>query len=820
MHIKKAVFITLILLAFCSARCSSLLVFHPSAGGELPTPTLNPYFGNEGRTHDRTEQPSSTPVPSPILLSPTPGAHVATQVIYDDTLASGWSTQDSQGSQINLQSTQYAYIGTHSIAFTPEKDFGSLFLTVQASNSQKYFRSRVIGFSFWVYSDTDYIRTSDLAVTITGSNQIPYWIPGDTSVTNRYDPIFSETRLYDLGYNHDIPPKTWTQVDVILDDLIYDPIYQYVTGLMIKSDEGFRNTVYIDQVQLSILENLTNPPASTEVSPSITPAAISTRSDATATLTVQPASPQAMPEKHYPGVQVFLDVQTSAQGTPINEDIYGMNFADKDQLAQLGLSINRWGGNATTRYNWQTDTSNRASDWFFENIPNKNPAPEKLPDGSSSDQFVEENRAAGVDTILTIPLIGWTPRAREFACAFNTTLYGNQKSTDKWHPECGNGVAPNGKNITGNDPADTSLPIDETFVQDWIRHLDTRFGLAGQGGVRFYSLDNEPMLWNIVHRDVHPQAVGYDEIRDLTYRYAAALKVVDPGAQTLGPVVWGWTAYFYSALDQVNGGKWWDKAPDRKAHDNMPFLPWYLQQMQAYEQTHGLRILDYLDVHYYPQATGVALGKVGDENTQMLRLRSTRSLWDPSYKDESWIGEPVNLIPRLRDWIEQYYPGTKLAITEYNFGGLEDLNGALTQAEVLGIFGREGVDLATLWSPPKVDQPGAFAFRMYRNYDGSGSVFGDLSLPATSSDPDQLSIFAARDKTSGKLTLMLINKTDQTIKAQILFDNNLANPVAQVYQYNRTNLSGIQKLDDLKHIPDGWLYDFAAQSITLLVFDE
>ena len=111
--------------------------------------------------------------------------------------------------------------------------------------------------------------------------------------------------------------------------------------------------------------------------------------------------------------------------------------------------------------------------------------------------------------------------------------------------------------------------------------------------------------------------------------------------------------------------------------------------------------------------------------TQALRLRSTRSIWDPNYPDESWIngteGWPtVRLIPRMRDWVASNYPGTKLAITEYNWGALDHINGALAPADALGIFGREGLDLATLWAAPDPDQPGAFAFRMYRNYDGPG----------------------------------------------------------------------------------------------------
>jgi len=127
-------------------------------------------------------------------------------------------------------------------------------------------------------------------------------------------------------------------------------------------------------------------------------------------------------------------------------------------------------------------------------------------------------------------------------------------------------------------------------------------------------------------------------------------------------------------------------------------VAWYLQQMKAYQTLHGTRLLDYLDLHHYPQADGVALGSAASAATQALRPRSKRSLWDPSYMDESWIsdlqpgGVAVQMIPRMKAWVNENYPGTKLAITEYNWGALENINGALAQADVFGIFGREGLE--------------------------------------------------------------------------------------------------------------------------------
>jgi hypothetical protein len=240
--------------------------------------------------------------------------------------------------------------------------------------------------------------------------------------------------------------------------------------------------------------------------------------------------------------------------------------------------------------------------------------------------------------------------------------------------------------------------------------------------------------------------------------------------------------------------------------------------MKRFENMNDVRILDYLDLHYYPQASGVALSPAGSEGTQDLRLRSTRSLWDPTYVDESWIGEPVQLISRMRNWVNQYYPDTKLAITEYNWGALDHINGALAQADVLGIFGREGLDLATLWQSPALDEPGSFAFRMYRNYDGQGGEFGDQRLTVISSDQDSLSIYGARRSSDGALTLMIINKSDAPLISPLqLYGQN--GGTAEVFQYSEANLQAIQQLPNSTISNGALTLTYPANSITLLVID-
>ncbi len=501
-----------------------------------------------------------------------------------------------------------------------------------------------------------------------------------------------------------------------------------------------------------------------------------------------------------------LTVNAGTALHPISPYIYGMNYADPTLAADLQLPVNRWGGNATTRYNWQYDISNRGSDWYFENVQ------EDAQNGAASDHFIEQNNQSLTDSLITLPLIGWTPKNNSTACGFSIAKYGTQTDADwTWRPDCGNGVAPGNVNITGNDPLDTSLAITPAFVTEWVNHMVSVFGAADEGGVQFYAMDNEPMLWNSTHRDVHPDPTTYDEMRDRTYAYAAAVKAADPNAFTLGPVVWGWCAYFYSAADGCGPGA------DYQAHGNTGFVEWYLQQMSAYEQAHDVRILDYVDVHIYPQIDGVFSEDLGSAAVQAARLRSTRQLWDPTYVHEGWIGQPVYLIPRMKTWVADNYPGTKTAITEYNWGAYGYLNGALAQADLLGIFGREGLDLATLWTAPSTNQPVAYAFRMYRNYDGQHHKFGDTSVFAESDNQEQLAIYAAKRSTDGALTLIVINKTNAPITSPLTLTN--FNPAlnAQVYRYSAANLNAIVQQAPQPVSANGFTATYPANSITLFV---
>ena len=475
------------------------------------------------------------------------------------------------------------------------------------------------------------------------------------------------------------------------------------------------------------------------------------------------AKPQTRIDQTLTQATVAVTVDPNADRHPISPYIYGMAFAPKDYLKDLRLGSNRWGGNDKSRYNWvHGNASNAARDWKWANRAANGSMPEAP--SIAADRFYADNHAAGAETMLTVPTIGWV--------ALDTD---NAHASREVPSKGGAPVSTAEGAITGYDPTEnrrrtsirsaarkkapfTEHPtlVDDVVYQDeWIHHLVQTFGNASQGGVRFYAMDNEPDLWDYTHTDVHPARMGYDDLLSNFLEYATAVKAVDPAAEVTGPVASGWTAYLYSALDR--GDDNFHTHADCTRHGGEAFLLWFLKQVRANDARSGKRTLDVLDVHYYPQGQGIYGGGV-DPDTRERRLRATRSLWDANYVDESWIGEPVRLIPRLKEWIAAGYPGTKIGITEWNFGGDQDISGALAIAEALGIYGREGVYLANYWAYPPQGSPGYLAFRLFRNADGKGHGFGELSCRAVSANPEQVSCFAATDASGKALTILLVNK--------------------------------------------------------------
>ncbi len=456
---------------------------------------------------------------------------------------------------------------------------------------------------------------------------------------------------------------------------------------------------------------------------------------------------RAAPPGPRPGGALHLEVTPGRVLRPISPYVYGIS---SQPPSDTGATVRRAGGNRQTAYNWELDASNAGHDyehssdlWACTALGFKDcgrPAAQYL-------GFARGNRAAGIESIVTVPMVDYV-----VADHAGPVPPGEVAPSRRWN-----------RSLPKKPSAFAPMPdlTDGVVYQDeLVAFLARALGPAQGGGIRFYALDNEPALWPVTHPRVHPAQTRYAEVVARTEATAAAITAVDPGALTLGGSMFGWSELMSLA-----------EAPDAEEHNPTygTYLDYFLAKMKQLEATHGRRLLHVLDVHWYPEARGAKRITEKDlsPNTVAARLQAPRSLWDPTYTEKSWIasqwGKPIRLVPWLFERIDERYPGTKLAITEYNYGAGDHLSGGLAQVDVLGVLGREGVYLANYWGdgagndelPPYIRA----AFQLYRNHDGQRGSFGDLAVAASTRSAEQASVFAATDsRRPGRLTVIVVNK--------------------------------------------------------------
>ena len=219
----------------------------------------------------------------------------------------------------------------------------------------------------------------------------------------------------------------------------------------------------------------------------------------------------------------------------------------------------------------------------------------------------------------------------------------------------------------------TPNPSDPVYQDEFVNFIVTKLKKAEEGGVKFYNLDNEPALWpSTASADIHSPEATYKELSRRTQEaLAVGITRLDPGAQILGPVLFGWSAF--ENLQSTT---------DAKEHP--PEIPHVHRLLSRPDEASGTRRSRGLcctssTSTAYPEAKGA--GKHNHRQPgQFPRdcrgqpLQGRAHLWDPTYVEDSWITQwstnkkPIQLIPRLKEKIAKHYPGTRLAFTEYDYG--------------------------------------------------------------------------------------------------------------------------------------------------------
>lgn len=489
----------------------------------------------------------------------------------------------------------------------------------------------------------------------------------------------------------------------------------------------------------------------------------------------------------------------------ISPYIYGVNSGVN--LKGVAAGAFRLGGNRLSAYNWENNMSNAGSDWHNTSdqylVQNAEAEFKNVPGGAALEAAYEAREGGVPYTLLTLQMLGYVSSDRT-----GSVNEENAAPSDFWNK------------VVNRKDGELSLEPDKedgvVYMDEYLNYLITKLGKSdSETGIKAYALDNEPSLWWHTHSLVQKEQLTCDELIRKSLDLASVVKEVDGGAEVFGPSLFG-----YSAFDSFAGAPDWQNI--KKDGNYRWFIDFYLDEFKRAEEENGTRLLDVLDIHYYTEAKG-ACGErscrhYDNDDCVKARLDSVRSLYDAEYREDSWItdtgAEFFPLLPNLQQSIDKYYLGTKIAFTEYDFGGGDHISGALAEAEALGEFAEYGVYFASLWSFDKnMYQLGAI--NMFTNYDGKGSGFGDTLVQSIYNGED-ISVYSSIDgEDEGKVKIILINRSlheDKNVGIMLSSDRQYTD--AEVYSlYGDSPV--IRRLDGVENIiANSISYTLPALSIT------
>ncbi len=467
-----------------------------------------------------------------------------------------------------------------------------------------------------------------------------------------------------------------------------------------------------------------------------------------------------------------ITVTPSEQLGKISPYIYGVNNgADLNSVSAKSI---RLGGNRMSAYNWENNMSNAGSDYYhtsdmylITDIPDEF---KRVPGGPALALSSEAQTHNISYTLLTLQMLGYVTSSKR-----GRVTAENAATSDYW------------VEVRNRKDSELSLEPDKNdgavYTDEYLNYLSDKIGKSDSAtGIKAFALDNEPALWKHTHSLVQHGDLSCWELIVKSAELASVVKEADPGAEVFGPSLFG-----YSAFDSFAGAPDWQKL---KADNGYRwFIDYYLDEMKKAGNSSGKRLLDVLDIHYYTEAKGEcgerSCSHYDNDGCIKARLDSVRSLYDENYRENSWItdtgAEFFPLLPNIQQSIDNYYPGTKLAFTEYNFGGGDHISGAVAEADMLGIFAEYGVYFAAIWSFEN-NQYQLSAINMFTNYDGNGSGFGDTLVKSEYENGD-ISVYSSTDsENDGTVKIIVTNRSlydEMPVEISISSDNAYEN--AEVY---------------------------------------
>lgn len=503
----------------------------------------------------------------------------------------------------------------------------------------------------------------------------------------------------------------------------------------------------------------------------------------------------------------LITVTPSEKQGEISPYIYGVNSGV--DLSTVSAKSFRLGGNRMSAYNWENNMSNAGSDWNNSAdmylITTAADEFKRVPGGAALNASKEARDGNVPYTLLTLQMLGYVSSSKR------GQLNENMKAPSEYWLEVKN-------RKDGEFSLEPDKKDDCVYIDEYLNYLFENVGSSdSETGFKAYALDNEPALWQHTHGLVRQEPLSCGELIEKSADLASAVKEMDPNAEVFGPSLFG-----YSAFDSFAGAPDWQRL---KADNGYRwFIDYYLDEMKKAGNERETRLLDVLDIHYYTEAKGAcgvrSCNHYDNDECIKARLDSVKSLYDADYHEDSWINDTgaefFPLMQNLRQSVDEYYPDTKIAFTEYNFGGGDHISGAVAQADTLGIFAEYGVYFAAMWSFDENEYQLA-AIDIFTNYDGNGNGFGN-TLVKSEYENENISVYSSIDGSDeSTVKIIVTNKSiHEEAPVNIILSSENTYSGAEVYSiYGDT--AEIRQLDGVESISDN-SFDYSLPPLSVTEF--
>ncbi len=457
--------------------------------------------------------------------------------------------------------------------------------------------------------------------------------------------------------------------------------------------------------------------------------------------------PHALQGQEVP-VVVTVEVSADPDQQPISPYIFGKNNSLSDDpsaplnetewqhLRDMGIRMFREnGGNNSTKYNWRRKLTSHP-DWYNNVFSH---------DWDYEAGSLQQN-IPGAQGMWAFQLIGKAARSGSYN--FSSWNYNQSQWWEGVRQNlCGGGTV----NPDGGEEAlaegDTSLYLEHWSADSAAGILDHWFGPEGTGldsaRLRYWNMDNEPGIWSGTHDDVWPEQPDAEEFIRRYVEVALKARQRFPGIKLLGPV-------------PANEWQWFNWDGEKVSYEGKEhvWLEYFIRRIAEEQQETGVRLLDVLDIHFYPTETDPAhivqshrvyFDREYDYPGANGVKRSGKSSWDNTITREY-------IFERCADWLERYLGpdhGITFAVSETAVRSGDPDVVANWYASMLGTFAGKGVELFTPW-----DWKTGMS-EVVHLYSRHAEAY---YTPASSSEEEFLSAYPTVNNGGDTMTIFLVNR--------------------------------------------------------------